>query len=238
MIKELANIRRVKDIEYQLLPGSSRKRVAITIERNGTVILKRPFNCTPEQADAVIAKKYLWICRNLAEQKELNASAVVREYVKGESFLYLGRPYRLALKPNQNCNLKIEDDYFCLDSRIIEQGGDAAAKKAFIAFYTEKGKQHFSDRVNHFAPKIGVEPLQIKVKGMATRWGSCGKRLNFNWACMMATYTVIDYIVVHELCHIHHRNHSKLFWDEVEKIMPDYRERKDWLKKYGASLTI
>lgn len=240
MSKEPANIRRVKEIEYQLLPGSSRKSVAIVIERDGKVTLKRPINCTPEQADAVVERKYLWICRNLAKYREINASAVVREYVKGESFLYLNRPYRLALVENQTCDLKIEKDFFCLNSQIIEQGGDAAAKKAFIAFYTEKGKQHFRDRVNYFAPKVGVQhlDLEIKIKTMQTRWASCGKRLNFNWRCMMASYTVIDYIVVHELCHLIHPNHSKLFWSEVEKVMPDYRERKEWLKKYGASLTI
>jgi predicted metal-dependent hydrolase len=72
------------------------------------------------------------------------------------------------------------------------------------------------------------------------RWASCGSIgvLNFHWKCMMAPPRIIDYIVVHELCHFHHRNHTDAFWNEVDKVMPDYRERKEWLRKHGASLAL
>jgi predicted metal-dependent hydrolase len=80
----------------------------------------------------------------------------------------------------------------------------------------------------------------IKVKDMGYRWASCGKSgiLNFHWKCMMAPPKIIDYIAVHELCHLHHRNHTEAYWNEVDKVMPDYRERKEWLRKYGASLDV
>ncbi|MEM8610801.1 MAG: SprT family zinc-dependent metalloprotease [Cyanobacteria bacterium P01_H01_bin.105] len=234
------NVRCVRDIEYQLLPGSPRKTTDIVIERDGSVTVRPPIEYTPEQIDAVVESKRLWIYRNLSEWKDLHASAVIREWVSGETFLYLGRNYRLSLVSNQDCPLKLKDGCFCLDRAVIEQGGDTAAKQAFAAYLTEKGQQRFRERVDYFAPKVGVQATGTKVKDMGYRWASCGTSgcLNFHWKCMMAPPKIIDYIVVHELCHLHHRNHSDSFWNEVDKVMPDYHERKEWLRKKGASLTV
>lgn len=234
------NVRCVRDIEYQLLPGSPRKTTDIVIERDGRVTVRPPVEYTPEQVDAVVESKRLWIYRNLAEWKDLNASAVAREWVSGETFLYLGRTYRLSLVSHQNRPLKLKDGRFCLDRTVLEQGGTSAAKKVFSSYFADKGQQRFSERVQYFAPKVGVQAMGIKVKDIGYRWASCGTSgwLNFHWKCMMAPPKIIDYVVVHELCHFHHRNHSDAFWNEVDKVMPDYRERKEWLRENGAALTI
>ena len=78
------------------------------------------------------------------------------------------------------------------------------------------------------------------MKEIGYRWASCGKngQLNFHWKCMMAPPKVIDYIVVHELCHFHHRDHTDAFWNEVDKVMPDFTERKAWLRENGAALDV
>ena len=234
------NARFVRDIEYHLLPGTLRKTTDIVIERNGVVTVRPPIQYTPEQVDALVESKRMWIYRNLAEWKDLNASAVVREWVNGETFLYLGRSYRLALVSNQDYALQLKEGRFCLNCAVIEQGGKAAAQQTFEKYFTDKGYSRFRDRVKYFAPKVGVQIIAIKVKEMGYLWASCGigGRLNFHWKCLMAPPKIIDYIVVHELCHFHQRNHSKAFWNEVDKVMPDYRERKEWLKKYGASLVL
>ena len=233
-------IRQVRDIEYQLLPQHKRKTTDITIERDGSVTVRSPLRLTPEQIDAVVESKRLWIYRNLAEWQELNASRVVREWVNGETFLYLGRAYRLALVAEQSYSLRLKAGRFYLDRRTIEREGKAGAQKAFKAYFIAKGQQKFSERVDYFAPKVGVRVTGIKIKDLGYRWGSCGTKgvLNFHWACMMAPLKVVDYVVVHELCHLHHRNHSNAFWNEVDKVMPDYAERKEWLRKNGASLTL
>ncbi len=191
----------------------------------------------------MVASKRLWIYRNLAEWKDLNASTVVREWVNGETFLYLGRAYRLTLVSDQDCALQLKEGRFCLSRALIEQGGIAAAKQAFQTYFIDKGQTRFRDRINHFAPKVGVQVTGIKVKNMGYRWASCGSNgsnglLNFHWTCLMAPLKIIDYIVVHELCHFHHSNHNDSFWNEVDKVMPDYRERKEWLKKNGAGLSL
>lgn len=232
--------RRVRDIEYQLQPGSPRKTTDIVIERNGQVVVRPPASYTPEQVDALVESKRLWIYRNLAEWKDLNTAAVTREWVSGETFLYLGGSYRLRLASGQDKPLKLKDGRFCLSRELIESGGTASARKAFEQFYADKGQLRFAERVSHFAPKVGVEVAAIRVKDMGYRWASCGRNgiLNFHWKCMMAPPRIIDYITVHELCHFHHRDHKNAFWNEVDKVMPDWRERKEWLRKRGASFDI
>ena len=182
----------------------------------------------------------MWIYRNLAEWKDLNASAVVREWVNGETFLYLGRSYRLSLVSEQKHPLMLKEGRFCLNRSVVEKGGAEVARGIFEAYFAEKGLQRFSERVAYYAPKAGVKVASIKVKEMGYRWASCGKNgvLNFHWKCMMAPPKIIDYIVVHELCHSHHRSHGDAFWNEVDKVMPDYRERTEWLRKFGASLVV
>jgi predicted metal-dependent hydrolase len=234
------NARKVLDIEYQLMPGADRKTTDIVIERNGIIAVRPPSNYTPEQVDAVVKSKRMWIYRNLAEWRDLNSTAVVREWVNGETFLYLGRAYRLALITEQTEPLKLIEGRFCLKRQLVDKGGSSAAKKAFEFYYAEKGFQRISERVKYYAPKIGVTASSINVKDMSFRWASCSKSgaLNFHWKCMMAPSKIIDYIIVHELCHMHQRNHSDAFWNEVDKVMPDYRERKEWLRKNGAGLSL
>ena len=169
-------------------PGTDRKTTDIVIERNGVVAVRPPKGFTPEQVDAVVESKRMWIYRNLAEWRDLNATAVVREWVNGETFLYLGRAYRLALVTKQDQDLQLKEGRFCLKRTLIEQGGEATAKRAFEAFYCEKGEKRISDRVTYFAPKVGVCPSGTAVKALGYRWASCTKDgfLAFHWKSMMA----------------------------------------------------
>jgi predicted metal-dependent hydrolase len=231
---------RIKDIEYQLLRSDERKTADIVIERDGHVTVRVPEHLTDEQVAAVVDRKRLWIYRNLAEWRDLNATRVVREWVNGEGFLYLGSSYRLLLVQEQAEPLKLKDGRFCLQRKIVETGGEDAAKAEFERFYTAKGIERFKQRVAYFAPKVGVTPASIEVKDIGYRWGVCAAdgRLSFNWKCMMATPRVIDYIAVHELCHLRHRDHTDAFWNEVDKVLPDYLERKNWLRDNGAAFDL
>lgn len=220
--------------------SGDRRTADVVIERDGNISVRVPEYVTEDQADAVVERKRLWIYRNLAEWRDLNATRVVREWVNGEGFLYLGSSYRLLFVQEQDEALKLKDGRFCLLRAVVETGGEAAAKRAFESFYAERGLERIRNRVSHFAPKVGAVPRSVEIKETGFRWGSCTAegRLSFHWKCMMATSKVIDYIVVHELCHLLHRDHTDAFWNEVDKVMPDYLERKNWLRANGASLDV
>lgn len=233
-------LRRVRDIEYQLLPGSDRQTTDIVIERNGLITVRPPLRMTPSQVDETVLSKRMWIYRNLAEWRDLNAARVTREWVNGESFLYLGSSYRLSLVQEQDEALKLKDGRFCLLRSIVVDGGKQAAQAAFEAYYRDKGLVRIKKRAAHFAAKVGVATGAVQVKELGYRWASCMANgdLHFHWKCMMAPLSVIDYIIVHELCHMHHRDHSDAFWNEVDKVLPDYRSRKEWLRARGAQLDL
>ena len=239
-------VRQVQGIEYQLLQGADRQTTDIVIERDGKVRVRPPQSMTPEQVDETVFSKRMWIYRNLAEWHDLNATRIVREWVNGESFLYLGSSYRLSLVDAQDEDeerqegLKLKDGRFQLRRSVMSQGGFEAAQQAFEQFYKDKGLPRIQQRVAHFAPRVGVDAGEVQVKDLGYRWASClpSGGLHFHWKCLMAPLTVIDYIVVHELCHLRHRDHSDAFWNEVDKVLPQYRERKEWLRQRGANLDV
>ena len=208
----------------------------IVIERDGSICVRPPLHMSPEEVDTIVEDKQMWIYKNQAEWQELNAAKVVREWVNGESYLYLGRNYRLCLTSEQEATLQLKNGRFYL--RRSCQAEDA--KSAFVAFYIEKGLERIKKRVEYFAKRVGVTPKRIDVKEFGFKWASCSQNgnLNFHWKCMMAPLSIIDYIIVHELCHLHHRDHSVAFWNEVDKVLPDYFVRKEWLRVNGASLKI
>jgi len=231
--------RRTGEIEYVLVRSHGRRTADIVVERDGSVQVRIPDFLPEEAADKLIERKRLWIYRSLAEWRDLNATRVLREFRNGEGFLYLGSSYRLSLVSNQKQPLLLADGRFRLRRSLAERG-TAAARGAFRDFYTEKGRVRLERRSAHFAGKVGVQITGIKITDLGYRWASCtlSGTLRFHWRCMMAPAKIIDYIVVHELCHLRHRDHTYAFWNEVDKVMPDYAERKTWLQRNGAGLDV
>ena len=108
-----------------------------------------------------------------------------------------------------------------------------------IKKYTEMAKKDIPARVEHFAPIVGVDYENITIRNQKTRWGSCSSKgnLNFNCRLMLAPEKVRDYVVIHELCHRLQMNHSKQFWNEVERVMPDYKVWRKWLHDNADALS-
>jgi len=225
-----------KDIEYTL-QRSQRKTASIYVERDGKVSVLVPEDLSNSQVEELLEGKRKWIYRNLAEWEDLNATRVQRDYVNGEGFMYLGRSYRLKLVDEQDASLVLKDGYFCL---LSNNGSAPNADTAFKKFYRDKGKRKIPVRVAHFQDRMGVEANAVKIMELKNRWASCTPEgnLNFHWKCMMAPSSVLDYIVVHELAHLIHPNHTQAFWNEVDKTMPDYADRKEWLRQNGAGMDL
>jgi predicted metal-dependent hydrolase len=223
-----------KDIQYTL-KKHNRRTGSIYVERDGRITVLVPMKTTTAEVEDILEEKRKWIYTSLAEWEDLNAARVTREFVNGEGFLYLGRSYRLCLVDEQEEPLLLKGGYFCLC-----RGKNGGPVETFRKFYREKGLVKITERVHYYQGKMGVEVLNIRVIELQNRWASCSQKgnLNFHWKCVMAPLTIVDYIIVHELAHLIHPNHNPAFWSEVEKVIPDYRERKEWLRKNGAGMTI
>ncbi len=227
------------DISYEVV-RSRRATADIVIERDGRVLVRAPEAIPNQRIEDIVEAKRYWIYKTLAEWRDLNATRVLREYRNGEGFLYLGRSYRLSLIGTQEAPLLLKGGRFYLRRDLVDHGEVVAAKAAFREYFIARGLERIVSRVQYYAPKVGVRPRGIDVRELGHRWASCSPKGNlaFHWKCMMAPPTVIDYIVVHELCHAHHRDHTQAFWNEVDKVMPRYQERKEWLKKNGAAMDV
>lgn len=132
--------------------------------------------------------------------------------------------------------------YFMMEKRREEMARrgvpDYVKNPALEKLYRQRAKEQLQCRTSYFAKKMGVSYGRITVRAAKTRWGSCSVQgnLNFHWKLILMPAEVLDYVVVHELAHRKEMNHSSLFWAEVERILPDYRERRRWLKTYGQTV--
>jgi predicted metal-dependent hydrolase len=211
------------------------KTLSINIERDGSVNVIVPHNLEEAKIFEIVKSKEYEIHKQIATSKELNKERIDRKFVPGHSFLYLGRSYNLHIVDNQKEPLKLHNGKFMLASKSVEK-----AEEVFIKFYKKMGKPILEKRINHFKDFIKKKPNVIKIVNLQTRWASCtpSGNLNFNWKCFMAPPTVLDYLIVHELVHLKHLNHTRQFWDEVSIIIPNYKEHEEWLRKNGVKLTL
>lgn len=222
-----------KDLDFRL-EKSNRKTLSIYVERDGSLTIRAPNNISNEELGKIIERKSQWIHKSKNELKELNRSRVQRQFVNGEGFLYLGKSYRLKIEKEALKPLSLMRGYFVLDENCLQN-----AKQMFIKFYKEAGKRYIPERIEIFEKKLGVFPEKVRVMELKNRWASRGKSgLNFHWKLMLAPQSIIDYVIVHELAHFIKPDHSHGFWECVEAVMPNYREKKNWLKMNGAYLDI
>ncbi len=187
--------------------------------------------------ESFIDRKIAWINRHLNAWQARNTKKTARRYVDGATALYLGKSHTLKIVPAQHIPLLLNEDVFHLSA---EHSTSSKARLAFLTFYREHGIDVIAARVAHFQALMGVTAKKIRMSNARTRWASCSSKgnLNFAWKCLMLPKFVLDYIVVHELAHLIHMNHSRYFWGEVEKILPDYQQAYLWLRKNGAALEL
>jgi|TARA_B110000240_G_scaffold194221_1_gene241469 predicted metal-dependent hydrolase len=214
---------------------SKRKTVSIFVERDGSVSALVPSNLSDDEIATILKAKEYQIHRNLAQWLKLNERYVTREYVNGQSFLYLGRNYRLKLVDDKLGELKFYKGYFLLSKDELSN-----AEQYFIDFYRNKLKQKIKPLIIRYKEQLGVSPNDVKVMELKNRWASCSAKgnINFHWKCAMAPMDVLQYIIVHELAHLIHLNHTTEFWNEVDKVLPKHEEQMNWLKLNGVGMSL
>lgn len=219
---------------------TDRKTIWIGIEAPDTVKVVAPKGLPDELLLSHIKKKAKWIVTKLSEVREVQHLRAKKEFVNGESFLYLGRSFSLQIEIDETIKkplINLFQEEFLI---VTPTKNQEALKQSMELWYREKTYKNVVEKVNYFQQFFEVKPNNIKVKEQKKRWASCSsqRNLNFNWRCSMAPSSVLDYIVLHEMCHMMHMNHSKEFWDLIERIMPDYKKRREWLKMYGFKLEL
>lgn len=228
----------INNLVFTVRWSAWRKSIGITVDRDGTLILRAPIGCPTKLLERVAKEKLLWTYTKLAEKKLLFRPTRPKKFIDGEGFYYLGDSYRLLLVDShaikdRTSPLRLQDDWFmlCRDERL-------RAEQHFVAWYTDQARNWLRTRVKRFADRVGVQPQGIDVRRLGFRWGSCSPkgRINFHWRTILLPPEMIDYIIVHELVHLREPRHSAEFWRRVERVIPDYIKRKHWLYENGGKL--
>ena len=187
----------------------------------------------------ILETKERWI-RNKVIQLQNQRITNKREFISGESFSLFGRNLYLKVLEGGKVGTQLIDDYLITTVRTSEIGD---LRKSRIKTYLEKwyiheAYQKLEEKVMRYSKIIRVSPRDIKVRNYKTRWGSCDNkgRLTFNFHLIKAPHEIVDYVVIHELCHMIQPNHSKFFWNEVARFDPSFKNHKKWLKLNGADL--
>ncbi|PUU93094.1 MAG: putative metal-dependent hydrolase [Halanaerobium sp.] len=239
---------KLKNQEYKFkIIRSSRKTIGIIVNADQELLVRSPKRTSIRQIKSLLTKKEDWIIKKLAKMSEIKAPPKTKDFISGETFLYLGKEFKLKLAAEVDLNdikVILEQDRMVVNypAELEEnkQKRKMAVRKRLISWYRSQAKIKINELINIHKNNLAVEPNKIVIKKQKKRWGSCSskKNLNFNWKIIMAPIFVIEYLVVHELVHLIHPNHSKKFWQTVAEIIPDYEEKKEWLRINGRRLTI
>ncbi len=211
-----------------------RRTVSIQVTDNATIIIKAPRHVSDRDIEQVLVQHIKWIKGRLTRARE-RLKWTQRKFAQGEKFLYLGQLYELKLTDKSKSALTLKDKYFLLNKNY-----QSRAREIFEKWYRRQASENFFARARIYAPLLGVYFNQLKLSNARTRWGSCSSNGNINivWRLIMAPQWIIDYVIVHELAHLRHMNHSPSFWRLVEAVFPEHKQARQWLKKYGHYLNL
>jgi predicted metal-dependent hydrolase len=222
----------VGDLSFEL-KRRTRRTMQITVDRNGELVLSAPPDVEEDRLREFVLEKRFWIYTKLAEKDRLKRTIPTKSFVDGEGFLYLGRSYRLKLIDDQEVPLKLLNGRFMLHRDCVAEG-----RTQLIQWYSVHAKRWLWDKVQDYVARMEVQPTGLKVQDLGYRWGSCGKGgwLYFHWKTILLPPRIAEYVVVHELVHLHHPHHTPEFWQRVERAMPDFERRKNWLAEHGMNV--
>ena len=216
---------------------TNRKKTASIKIEQGVVQVIVPKNLPQKEIDDLLKQKSDWIRKKLIIQQSVPVSKP-KEFVSGESFTYLGRNYRLKVLTGQLQPVKLKQGYLQVTVPVEQKSDQALIRKLLQDWYLDRASEKLEQKTVKYAQQIGVQPSKIRVREYKSRWGSCSVRgeVSYNWRIIISPNPVVDYVVVHELCHLIHHNHSKQYWNQVRSIVPDYQSKRDWLKTNAGLL--
>lgn len=229
-----------KAIDFSIVRSARRKKtIALSIELAGEVLVRAPMNTPHSRLIHIVKSKAEWIIKKHKSLDHVLARAK-KEFVSGESFSYLGRHVRLKVLENCKASKPVVKMY----RGRLEVGTNSPSGKrksageiraALISWYKRQAQNRIPERVRIYAEKMGLPEPEVVIRDQKRIWGSCSGKgiLRLNWRIIMAPMSLIDYVVVHELCHIKYRDHSGSFWRYMGMILPDYEKRKGRLGKLG-----
>lgn len=223
---------RCKNMTYTYtLKRSKRKTISLTVKPDCTLEVRAPLTTSKRRIDEFVSANSIWIEKNIIKAQELAKAKQNFSLDYSSNVYFFGN--RLPIEKAAIRKAKLENNRILmppdLDSDSIRQ--------QLVSLYKDTARKYISAQLPIFSQKLGVNPSKLMITSAKTNWGSCtSDRVHFSWHLIMAEKEVIDYVIIHELTHIIHHNHSPYFWAEVAKHCPDYKALRARLKHYSDVL--
>ena len=219
------------EVKIKEIIRSRRRTMTMMVNPDATLTIKAPLFTPLPFINAFIAKNHGWIEKRIKELKS-RPRVVKHHYTDGELFLYIGKLVPLNIGHFPLISIS--------DSLNYPLSKYSKIKTKLPEWFKKQALEVITSRVDLYAKRMKLPYSSIKMTTATTRWGSCSheNNLRFNWKLVMTPLEIIDYVVVHELSHIVHKNHSQKFWIHVRNIVPDCKRRIKWLRDNGSRLSI
>jgi predicted metal-dependent hydrolase len=230
------------ELPYTIVRKPRRRSVTLSISPRNHLTVTVPKSFSDSQVEKFIAQQSRWIEKKIRRNRILGALYPPKKYQNGDCFTYLGQSYRLEVAEAERRSIQIIEDRLRVEASPLEILGNREENVASIvqAWYEGMALQTLRERVAFYEERMGLRSKAVRVRTLASQWGSCAVtgHLCFNSRLVMAPLEVVDYVVVHELSHLVHHNHSPRFWGLVAAFIPDYHKRRKWLREHGNFLTL
>lgn len=224
-------------IPYAIKRSGRRRTVALTVEPAGRLIVTAPDDVPTPRLDRVVHSKARWVVTRLRQVRRLDAPQP-KEFVSGETFLYLGRQYRLhVVRGGKPGLVSLERGLLRVSVKASASALERAeqVRAALVHWYIEHAQAQLEERVQWWCSKLEVAVPRVLIREQEKRWGSCSAGVvRLNWRIVQAPMSLVDYVVAHEVVHLIHDDHGKAFWSLLGQMMPDCDQRKERLRTLGA----
>lgn len=224
-------------MQYTLIRSQRRRTIGITIQ-HAQVRVSAPVDACTRTIERFLASKQHWINRHLQAQQAQLTQLQPRHWQHGEQLYWLGEPYQLDVRDGYRNTIEAIDKtlHIRLSRRVVQR--QSRSKQLVTQWYQHQAMQWLDAQLPQQAERYGLHPKRWRVTNYRAKWGACNRQgeLSFSWRLFAAPKTIVDYVLLHELCHLQHFDHSPQFWRLVETHMPDYQVAERWLKTHGHTL--
>ncbi len=225
----------IKGLSIRVLRSPRRKTVELSVERDGQIVLRAPESAERERLERLAGEKLIWIYRQLGRKEEALHRLPKKEFVSGEGFYYRGRKYRLKLIDEPQEGRKEESLVFRQGRFWMPRELAVKGREIFVWWYGRQAGEWISKRLRLLRNRAGVKPSSVEIRDLGFRWGSCTRsgKLLFHWRLILLPPERIDYLIAHELVHLHEHNHSPAFYERLRRAAPEWERQEDWLRLNG-----
>lgn len=216
---------------FQVEVVRTNRRRSASIQLAGDLVKVRvPESLSDDRIRHLISRRASWIQAKLKEQADRPAFKP-KEYISGEAFPYLGKNYRLKVISGRTPSVKLKNGYLVATVSDTESQ-QKTVKTLLVNWYRSQAEVRLREKTARLSKIVGVSPSSVSVRNYKSRWGSCSSNgdITYNWKIILAPHRIVDYVVVHELCHLLEHNHSPHYWKHVERHFPDRKECREWLR--------